>query len=208
MSTSSRVLALRSRDPSSPSPSSSSSSAAAVQAAARPVFKKDVPPLPPVSQPASASVAPAQDVPVRGGKPGSIYASYKALPYNTKLVFWTCGASKSTSPSLFLSSITVFTGWCRMVELIKMWFGWGCLSCTWVGCGVVFAALGLLAADKLEELFPAHNNKNRRSQATSPDAEVQPGGAKFIPHLDPTQAQDETAKAKPKLFSISVVDRS
>ncbi|KAJ9475996.1 hypothetical protein PHBOTO_006071 [Pseudozyma hubeiensis] len=75
-----------------------------------------------------------------GGKPGSVYHSYKSLPYNTKLVFWTCGANK------------------------------------------------------LEELFPARNNKpSSKSESTT-------SSAKFIDH-------GKVEERKPKLFSISVVDR-
>lgn len=59
---------------------------------------------------------------------------------------------------------------------------------------VVFAAMGLLAADKLEEIFPARNNRTPSSSAKEGET-----GAKYIQH--------EEAK-KPKLFSISVVDRS
>lgn len=91
---------------------SSSSSTSASQ----PVFRKDLPPAPaPPSRPAptsfrstpnsaasgasptSASAPGKRD----GGKPGSVYASYKALPYRTKLVFWTGGASKLPFPRFF-----------------------------------------------------------------------------------------------------------
>ena len=63
----------------------------------------------------------------------------------------------------------------------------------------MFAALGLLAADKLEELFPARNNKAPRLSDSTTEA-------KFINH---TSSPDETSSepAKPKLFAISVVDR-
>lgn len=83
--------------------------------ASQPVFKKDLPPQPrpptrPLpSSPRSAPTPSGADrgkggkEEVKGGKPGSIYASYKALPYNTKLVFWTCGAGKSFLPPLATS---------------------------------------------------------------------------------------------------------
>ncbi len=53
----------------------------------------------------------------------------------------------------------------------------------------MFAVLGLLAADKLEELFPARNNR-----PTESNDETQP---KFIQH-----------NQKPRLLAISVVDRN
>ena len=66
--------------------------------ASQPVFKKDAPPAPAPRRPTQPKrpEQPATDSPTarRGGKEGSVFASYKALPYNTKLVFWTCGASK------------------------------------------------------------------------------------------------------------------
>lgn len=97
--TTARRTALRPRDN---TPSSSSAS--------QPVFKRDAPPAPaPPARPTStpAPSAPSTPTPAAsagskrsGGKPGSVYASYRALPYNTKLVFWTCGASKfPTLPS-------------------------------------------------------------------------------------------------------------
>ncbi|CBQ70182.1 hypothetical protein sr16387 [Sporisorium reilianum SRZ2] len=148
-------LASRSRDP------------AASASASQPVFKRDAPPAPAPparpTRPVSATSTPTASAGAgngsgrSGGKKGSVYASYKALPYNTKLVFWACGA--------------------------------------------IFATLGLLAADKLEELFPARNNKNTaaRSQSTA--------SAKFIDH-DTAATQEQGDAKKPKLFSISVVDRS
>ncbi|CDS00850.1 uncharacterized protein SPSC_00183 [Sporisorium scitamineum] len=154
--------AARTRDPSSAS------------SASQPVFKKDAPPAP---APPTRPARPVRPLPptspsrsevlnggnagenVRGGKKGSVYASYKALPYNTKLVFWACGA--------------------------------------------MFATLGLLAADKLEELFPARNNKNTSTTNHTSTAT----GAKFIDHDSATSGEQKEEK-KPKLFSISVVDRS
>lgn len=81
-------------------------------AASQPVFKKDLPPVP--GPPLRGSVSNRTVTPMTvggtrgekekekekgkgkrdGGKEGSIYASYRGLPYNTKLVFWACGASK------------------------------------------------------------------------------------------------------------------
>ncbi|KAF6767233.1 hypothetical protein PSEUBRA_003386 [Kalmanozyma brasiliensis GHG001] len=160
--TTARQSALRPRGPASPS-------------ASQPVLKGDARPAPSPPARPSPSPRPSPSLPSApsptppptrsGGKPGSIYASYKALPYNTKLVFWTGGA--------------------------------------------VFAVLGLLAADKLEELFPARNNKAIRPGAAG---QTQPASApKLIDHPD---AQTESAAPttaepkKPRLFSISVVDRS
>ena len=51
--------------------------------------------------------------------------------------------------------------------------------------------MGLLAADKLEELFPARNNRSGSKKEQGEQGE----GAMFIDH-------------KPKLFSVSVVDRA
>ncbi|TKY88047.1 hypothetical protein EX895_003143 [Sporisorium graminicola] len=151
--------------------------AASAPSASQPVFKKDAPaaPAPPARparpvRPTAPAPAARSDTPAgasagatasggrSGGKKGSVYASYKALPYNTKLVFWTCGA--------------------------------------------MFATLGLLAADKLEELFPARNNRSSPTTA----APASTTGAKFIDHDTATQQHKE--EKKPKLFSISVVDRS
>ncbi|SPO29144.1 uncharacterized protein UTRI_06093 [Ustilago trichophora] len=145
----------------------------------QPVLKKDLRPVPAVPvrcTGSSRTVTPTsangvgggggsvgEKVKRDGGKEGSIYASYRALPYNTKLVFWACGA--------------------------------------------MFATLGLLAADKLEELFPARNNKSiRPSTSSSTSAEAE---ARFITHPeDSTSEGKEKEERKPKLFSISVVDRS
>ncbi|ETS64305.1 hypothetical protein PaG_01148 [Moesziomyces aphidis] len=109
--------------------------------ASQPVLQKNAPP-PPTRRSPVQSPPPQPRPGKRGGKEGSVYASYRALPYNTKLVFWTCGA--------------------------------------------MFAGLGLLAADKLEQLFPARNNRPTESK---PDAQP-----KLIDH-------------KPRLLAISVVDR-
>ena len=59
--------------------------------------------------------------------------------------------------------------------------------------------MGILVADKLEELFPARNNKGseRRSQT------VGSGNGD-----EPKMIDDQAAtSSRPKLFSISVVDR-
>lgn len=86
--------------------------------ASQPVLKRDAPaapsppfrptpsPTPPVTPTSTSSAAGGK---VRdGGKPGSVYHSYKSLPYNTKLVFWTCGASKSFSPPFTLFYLLFF----------------------------------------------------------------------------------------------------
>ncbi|SPC62090.1 uncharacterized protein UHOD_20921 [Ustilago sp. UG-2017b] len=130
--------------------------ASASTSASQPVFKKDLrsPPAPParsLPSPVSASDYGSPSAGRRlGGKVGSIYASYQALPYRTKLVFWTCGAG--------------------------------------------FAGMGLMVADKLEELFPARNN---RSKPVGREEEVIT--ARYIGY--------EKEENKPKLFSVSVVDR-
>ncbi|GAC75320.1 hypothetical protein PANT_15d00017 [Moesziomyces antarcticus T-34] len=103
-----------------------------VETASQPVLQKDAPP-PPTRRSPVQSPPPQPQPEKRGGKQGSVYASYRALPYNTKLVFWTCGAT-----------------------------------------------------DKLEQLFPARNNRPTESKQ-----DAQP---KLIDH-------------KPRLLAISVVDR-
>ncbi|KAJ1042094.1 hypothetical protein NDA11_005401 [Ustilago hordei] len=131
--------------------------ASASTSASQPVFKKDLrppsaPPARSLPSPLSASdYAFALEEGRRSrGKVGSIYASYQALPYRTKLVFWTCGAG--------------------------------------------FAGMGLMVADKLEELFPARNN---RSKPVGGEEEAMT--ARYIGY--------EKEENKPKLFSVSVVDR-
>lgn len=52
--------------------------------------------------------------------------------------------------------------------------------------------MGLLAADKLEELFPARNNR-------PPPTAGEESGVRYIEH---------EGSRKPKLFSVSVVDRA
>ncbi len=75
--------------------------------ASQPVLQKNAPP-PPTRRSPVQSPPPQPQPGKRGGKEGSVYASYRALPYNTKLVFWTCGASKSPPPfSLSLSACKV-----------------------------------------------------------------------------------------------------
>lgn len=128
--------------------------------ASEPVLKRDVRAAPVVSRPSNSSSTashPPATSARHGGKKGSVFASYKALPYNTKLVFCSCAA--------------------------------------------MFAALGLLVADKLEDLFPAHNHRTPSSPTTS--------SPKSIQHTaDTPQTPTDTNDPKPKLFSISVVDRS
>ncbi len=74
----------------------------------------------------------------------------------------------------------------------------------------VFAALGLLAADKLEELFPARNHKAIRPGSSPIPQQRAARGARFINHSNASETQSPTSaeERKPKLFSISVVDRS
>ena len=72
---------------------------------------------------------------------------------------------------------------------------------------VVFAALGLLTADKLEELFPARNNKAIRPGSSSASTTTA-SGAKFIENPSDASSEAETEAKKPKLFSVSVVDRT
>ncbi|PWZ03559.1 hypothetical protein BCV70DRAFT_214951 [Testicularia cyperi] len=59
-----------------------------------------------------------------------------------------------------------------------------------------FAVLGILISDKLEELYPSRNRKPSAGQENASSAE-----AKYIDH-------EKTAATRPKLFSISVVDRT
>lgn len=162
-------------------PSDSASSTSASQ----PVFKRNTRPPPPApirpirsttppTTPQSKSQEAEEVNQGRGGKKGGILSSYKALPYNTKLVFWTCGAGKfSHLPLTFLVQFSNADA--RLLARLL----------------TVFGVLGLLAADKLEELFPARNHRPSSSSSTS----TQDGSAKYIEH-------------KPKLFSISVVDRN
>ena len=65
----------------------------------------------------------------------------------------------------------------------------------------VIAVLGLLAADKLEELFPARNDRPRPANDSTTGTQ-----AKFIDDPSTGEGAEEPAR-KPKLFSISVVDR-
>ncbi|SNX87488.1 uncharacterized protein MEPE_06198 [Melanopsichium pennsylvanicum] len=163
-----------------------SSSWSTSTSASQPVLKNDAPPTPaPPSRPSGqARQGPnyaatttttttfdntrghGRETKRNGGKEGSVYASYKSLPYNTKLVFWACGA--------------------------------------------MFATLGLLAADKLEELFPARNNKQKSLSSLTTSSSLEEGTQpKLIdqsPESNPPPQQPEE-KSKSNLFSISLVDR-
>lgn len=169
-------------------------------AASQPVLKRDAPaaPAPPVRPTragASTTTPTSEAAPVaRGGKPGSILSSYKALPYNTKLVFWACGAGRF--PSHPSNSFPCFSFLFTDSSLFRH-----NPPLREFPCYAVFATLGLLTADKLEELFPARNNRTKPPPSTDPETL-----AKFITHqAAPAEMAHER---KPKLFSVSVVDRS
>lgn len=80
--------------------------------ASEPVLKRDVRAAPVVSRPSNSSSTashPPATSARHGGKKGSVFASYKALPYNTKLVFCSCAASTSSHSILSTRPVPILT---------------------------------------------------------------------------------------------------